>query len=79
MDNPDKAGKVNMTNQTPESEASKSESTGDETRKLITYSDSTTMRAVLDNLTDSRGNSSRAKEKITKTRKKSQKIWRPSK
>ena len=71
VDNPDKAGRVKMTNQTPESEAAKSESTGDETGKLMTYSDSTTMREVLDDLMDSRSNSSSAKEKITKTWKKS--------
>ena len=69
LDNPDKVGRVKMTNQKLVSEAAKSEEGGEETGKLITYSDILTMRVVLD-LTDSRSNSSTAKEKITKAWKK---------
>ena len=66
MDNPDKVGGVKMTNQTLEPETTKSEAAGERTGKLITCSDTLTMGAVLEDLTDSRANFSPATRDITK-------------
>ena len=86
VDNPDRAGRVKMTNSeldptaedlkalestTKELKARESEVEKDETQgRLKAYSDTLKMRAVLETLTDTRANTTAGKDKIIKAWKK---------